>query len=59
VEPARLIDGLLQRGIVLSKEGEGAVIPLTVNTTILRRTTGELQDVFAAALQESLPALAR
>ncbi len=53
VRRAALTERLREHGIVLPSEG-GAddLIPLTVNTTILRRTPDELLAAFTDALRE-------
>jgi len=48
---ARLAASLLERGVVVSADGAPAgFLPLTVNTTILRRPLDELVAAFAEAL---------
>jgi threonine aldolase len=46
-----LADALLRRRIVLAAEqGPDGAIPLTLNTTILRRSTGDLLEAFSEAV---------
>jgi threonine aldolase len=50
-----LTQGLRERGIVLPSEGgSDDMIPLTINTTILRQTPDDLRDAFADALGKSI-----
>ncbi len=53
VHRAALTESLLKHGIVLPSEGStDTVIPLTINTTILRREPDELLDTFTQALRK-------
>jgi threonine aldolase len=53
VRRSALTQGLRERGIVLPSEGgSDGMVPLTINTTILRQTTDDLRDAFADALEE-------
>lgn len=55
-----LTQSLRRRGIVLPADGAGDVIPLAINTTILRRTPDELLEAFADAAREcASPAVTR
>jgi hypothetical protein len=50
-----LTQGLRESGIVLPSEGgSDDMIPLTINTTILRQTPDDLRDAFADALGKSI-----
>jgi threonine aldolase len=52
IDRARLAAALLERGVVVSADTTAAFLPLTVNTTILRRPLDRLVAAFTEALSE-------